>query len=412
MFFFFFFEDDILHLIESLLNESETLERGSFSEDYGYDYFLPNGCKELALPPRTALQIKKRLAPGIVSIAIRDAIKLVSRKNDVEMCVVIYYESDDASLRFILPDVLEKKFRVISGPELLIQHGSTETISNNDWKEERSLRLEKAGAAIHYAPNTLFIGAGLSCGLGLPNWDSLLSMLASKLHTSIPIKSILTDSRGDNLVAARYLTNAANKQDNDIVAELRTILYPDYRPARSIFMDSVIKLIDNVGFEEIITYNYDNYLEEALEKRGIGVTSIDRENRRIKNYLPVLHVHGIVHPDDKSFDKNVVLAEEQYHELYKDSFHWANIAQLYALTHTTCLFLGLSMSDPSLRRLLDIASKQGSGNVEHYAFLLRDEYQNHRAAEEIFGQMGVGIIWCDGREDVAVQVLRLAESRN
>ena len=136
-------------------------------------------------------------------------------------------------------------------------------------------------------------------------------------------------------------------------------------------------------------------------------TPINGLNRRVKNAIPVMHVHGLIHPTDKDFDDSVVLSEEEYHRLYSDSYHWANVAQLYALTHTTCIFIGLSMTDPSLRRLLDIAYQQGSKDVDHYAFLIRKEFDCHKETENLFSQMGVNIIWCEDRDDVPKQIMRV-----
>lgn len=115
----------------------------------------------------------------------------------------------------------------------------------------------------------------------------------------------------------------------------------------------------------------------------------------------------MIHPEDTDYDKNVVLSEDEYHNLYRDSYHWANVAQLYAFTHTKCIFVGLSMTDPSLRRLLDIAYHQGSGDADHYAFLIRTEFDCHKETEEVFSQMGVNIIWCEDRDDLPRQIMRV-----
>lgn len=407
-FFFFFFEDDIINLIESSLSGDEILESGEIQQDYGYDLFLPNGCKKLGFPIRTALAIKRRLAPGIVSISIQDAINLMGIR-EIEQYVVLYDETDAASLQIKIPQILYNRFYLISGAELKLRAGDNlSQPQTKDWKVERTDRLTKIKNALQFAPNTLFVGAGLSCSLGVPGWESLLTQLSKKMKLEPRSFADLTeDSRKNSLLLARYLKNVAKSRKRRMVTFLRTILYGKGISTTSDFFDAVMNLIQGRKFEEIITYNFDNYLETALSANGIKNNSVDCQSRRMKNYLPVLHVHGMIHPTDKTFDKNVVLAEDEYHELYRDSYHWANVAQLYALTHTTCLFVGLSMTDPSLRRLLDIANKQGSGNVEHYAFLCRDEYKNHRETEEVFSQMGVGIIWCENKEDVAVQVGRL-----
>ena len=171
-------------------------------------------------------------------------------------------------------------------------------------------------------------------------------------------------------------------------------------------MDAVIEMLKLNQIGEIITYNYDTLLEQRMTQEEIKNSSIDGQNRKVRNTIPVMHVHGLIHPNDTGFDCNVVLSEDDYHHLYSDSYHWANVAQLWALTHTTCIFVGLSMTDPSLRRLLDIAYKQGSQDVEHYAFFIRTEFECHKETEEIFSQMGVNIIWCEDRDDVAKQILR------
>lgn len=407
--FFFFFEDDIIDLIKSSLSSDEALESVEGQRDYGYDFFLPLGCKKLGFPNRTALEIKKRLAPGTVSTSILTAIDLVAIR-DIERYVVLYDEADAASLRIRIPQILYNKFDLISVAEFKLRVGDNLSLPQiKNWKIERTDRLEKIKSSLQFAPNSLFVGAGLSCSLGAPDWEALLTQLTNKMKLEPgSYEDIAEDSKKNSLLVARYLKNIAKSRKRRMVTYLRSILYKKRISATSAFLNAVIDLIKRWRFEEIITYNFDNYLESALLANGIKNNSVDCQSRRIKNYLPVLHVHGMIHPTDKTFDKNVVLAEDEYHELYRDSYHWANVAQLYALTHTTCLFVGLSMTDPSLRRLLDIANKQGSGNVEHYAFLRRDEFKNHRETEEIFSQMGVGIIWCENKEDVAVQVARLS----
>ena len=59
--FFFFFEQEAVDIINQSLSGEETLEVGAISRDFGYDYILPKGCQQLGFPPRTAIEVKKKL---------------------------------------------------------------------------------------------------------------------------------------------------------------------------------------------------------------------------------------------------------------------------------------------------------------------------------------------------------------
>ena len=150
-------------------------------------------------------------------------------------------------------------------------------------------------------------------------------------------------------------------------------------------------------------------MEEALQREGIPFTPIDKSNRPELGSLPILHTHGFVpRKVDTDYERNVVLSEEDYHSLYQDTFHWANVEQLHALTQTTCYFIGLSLKDPSLRRLLDISFERGSGNAVHYAFLPRNDYKQPAKAELIFYNMGINVIWYESVDELPTVVDGLA----
>lgn len=119
-------------------------------------------------------------------------------------------------------------------------------------------------------------------------------------------------------------------------------------------------------------------------------------------------MHGFIPSDqDKSYDKNVVLSEDEYHSLYNNAFHWANIEQVHALVQTACFFIGLSMKDPNLRRLLDIAQQRGSRDPVHYAFLRREDYNQPLKAERVFYEMGVNVLWYENYHDLPEMISSL-----
>src|SRR5438105_6677855 len=55
-----------------------------------------------------------------------------------------------------------------------------------------------------------------------------------------------------------------------------------------------------------------------------------------------------------------------------NSLHWSNHVQYDRFGFSTCLFIGFSMTDPSVRRLMDAAAIGGS-NASHFCILRRSE---------------------------------------
>jgi hypothetical protein len=87
--------------------------------------------------------------------------------------------------------------------------------------------------------------------------------------------------------------------------------------------------------------------------------------------LPVLHVRGYLPSTKPIPEADLVFTEDEYHRVSFSPFHCSQTELVSLLRNYTVLFVGLSMSDPNLRRLLDASHSPNSG-TNHY--LLRTGY--------------------------------------
>ena len=108
--------------------------------------------------------------------------------------------------------------------------------------------------------------------------------------------------------------------------------------------------------------------DEIIELAGINNYPIFGMNQP-QQAFPIYHVHGFIPYDNSQIIKSVpILSEEEYHRVYANSYNWSNVEQIHALSRTTCIFIGLSMTDPNLRRLLDIAIRDSENEARHFVF--------------------------------------------
>lgn len=113
-------------------------------------------------------------------------------------------------------------------------------------------------------------------------------------------------------------------------------------------------------------------IEDCLRSEGKLCFSVYKYNRDERNSFPVYHAHGVVFRNSEpGFQQEIVLTGNDYHRVYSEVFDWFYVEQLHALTRCTCFFIGLSLNDPNLRRLLEIAKRNISKSVRHYVFLER-----------------------------------------
>lgn len=196
-------------------------------------------------------------------------------------------------------------------------------------------------AAIEYLRNAyrdgklvLFVGAGVSQSAGLQGWWGLLSSLmndhlqrlkqraadadadaaaldkytrasddefarAAGFEQSAPILGrMMKDAYGPELIPSIQrlflgkLLPARRVRNNELPAaatlvaaiqsELMSALVEMLKPRRSV-----------QGVESVVTYNYDNLLEERLTANGIECVPVLSERQKVKGTdLPVYHVHG------------------------------------------------------------------------------------------------------------------------
>ncbi len=252
----------------------------------------------------------------------------------------------------------------------------------------------------------LCLGAGVSIPYGLPPWNELVLTLLidefSKMfkdlleHYRRPFGSWLAETFG---LTPLMLARLAQKQfesaprSGSFAEYVREMMYLSYRePPHATALAVIACLIKRSESQGrsiplVITLNFDNLLELELEKKGVAARSIHSARRTDGEGLPILHPHGFLPKDGDTPQTELVFAEEEYHQLSYSTVHWAQIELLHALRTYTVLFVGLSMSDPNLRRLLD-ATRAGASDTEPVHFLFRQRYdltptQRRRAAETI-----------------------------
>ncbi len=326
---------------------------------------------------------------------------------------------------------------------------------NHDWKQERKNIVENISQSYKRGHFSLILGAGVSSSAGMPDWNTLLN--------SLFVRYMANEFDGDNtiseeditelvlrlnvidepsaLMAARYLRRGLSNNGKDAKGFIDAVTESLYKLRNTHFniASPLIKSLASMCLPKrtgakvrsVVTYNFDDLLERQLISDSIQFRSIYTENESYDpDDLPIYHAHGFLPEDQSDYqdldDSTLVFSEEGYHHIYSNPYHWSNLVQLNTFRENNCLMVGLSMTDPNLRRLLDISSK----NLEkskHFAFMKRltvndfcfngakakknqvieniksaEKFleQHHTLNEELMRELGVTIVWFENYDDI------------
>jgi hypothetical protein len=201
-----------------------------------------------------------------------------------------------------------------------------------------------------------------------------------------------------------------------------------FRPHRllpaSELLDAIVALCraerDVQGVQAIVNYNYDDLLDEKLREQHVRCKTILSGRDVVPpGTLPCYHVHGLISSKDIATRKtarvqgNFVFSEDEYHAEYSDPYKWSNMTQMSLLGRYAGLFVGLSLEDPNIRRLIDVTHRQYPENV-NYAILPRKNLLNDQTdgndavmrnlfeavESSSFERIGVRVIWIDAFDDI------------
>ena len=363
-------------------------------EDFTFppDLYAPDGIPSIGMDGPTVINVKKTLSYSTV----KEMTTMYETHGAKYNIVVVYFDStvsnipDESrdqgkALIYISFDTLNKTRRSVKKPQAYLAEKA-----KKDWKEEREDIIQKANEMVLQDNNVLFLGAGVSMSAKMPSWKDLLKGLMGEvkqlkeptLEAFKELSSHVLEECGDsNLIMGRYLQTAISLYDNKAVFSELIQKYLYNENDTSPLLMNLARIVQHKKVNEVITYNFDDLLEQNLAKLNlrdsVDYTAISKD-AEIKghNTLPIYHVHGII-PKKGPVD-TVVFSEEEYHKRYSTAYHWSNVEQLHALTRMHCFFVGLSMTDPNLRRLLDAAKDMNKSNgINHYAFLQRKNLENY-----------------------------------
>jgi NAD-dependent SIR2 family protein deacetylase len=337
----------------------------------------------------------------------------------------------------------------------------TLTHSSDNWEQKREDNLSNLSKSYDSSQFSLFLGAGVSASAGMPDWENLLnnlfvSLLTNELVNTTPVnhKDIQAlVNRVNNLddppalLSARYLRRGLSTSDSDdsnFIEAVRKSLY-QLRNTKFDIASTLLKSITSLctpqrtgaKVQSVVTYNFDDLLERQLQDKKLKYKSVTKENDRyFPSDLPIYHVHGYLPQTANETDdidtSSLVFSEEGYHRIYADPYHWSNLVQLNCLRDNVCLMIGLSMTDPNLRRLLEISSRNRD-EPKHFALMKRMSVEqfckengslgsfsnkdaakdflnrHHNLNELVLAELGVNIIWYEEYDDIPPMLDRLTE---
>lgn len=228
----------------------------------------------------------------------------------------------------------------------------------------------------------LFLGAGVSADLGLPNWVDLINSMSSEYGFK-PLKSKCLSE--DLLKRGKKLKKKCSSE-LEFLKLLKKHLYiniPDLSPTKLkndllIAITALLTGSKRGHIKRIITLNFDSMLEWVLYMHGFVVQPIfSLPQLEGSEDVRIYHPHGFLpHPTLKMIDsKEIIFDLDSINlRLGKVVDSWLELIR-YHLRSSICLFIGLSyksFEDRSLAPLLANTALEKNGKTEPNIWIIKD----------------------------------------
>lgn len=260
--------------------------------------------------------------------------------------------------------------------------------------------LASLGRRMWSGKTTLILGAGVSASAGLPTWNELLRRIVAtylthwEFDSSSPTRTRL-DNPPKNLSVVFWeeghwpveIQNLASElSKNEDALQLAQMVKSQVREGdwqylvrKSLYgtrkvlpTSNLLQAIGRLCAEApsqigVVTHNYDDTVEHALKNAGVKFSSLWRPQCKYRaGTVPLHYPHGYLKFGGGPMCQ-VVLAEDDYYEYSTNQYAWRNMVQLNALLNSTCVFIGSSLTDPQIRRLIWVAKR--TTRKKHFALL-------------------------------------------
>ncbi|MBQ7712036.1 MAG: SIR2 family protein [Bacteroidales bacterium] len=147
----------------------------------------------------------------------------------------------------------------------------------------------------------------------------------------------------------------------------------------------------------IVTYNFDNLLTQAIlllrdktdyfckygdsprlnrnDFRPIDIYNGWADEPFAASSFPIYHPHGYIQPPCDLIPNSrnkVVMAMEEFYESARDTYSWQQATQLHFLTHYTCVYMGASLTDMNMQRLISFANIKYNNESVYYIMIINN----------------------------------------
>lgn len=228
-----------------------------------------------------------------------------------------------------------------------------------DW-EDRDRLLNYLAQQLLSQRISLFMGAGVSAALSLPNWTALIDGMHCAAGVARPIglgdtqaaeALYVSQFGGDRIAFAKNVQRALYSKGSLTAAALDS--NPLLSALGALVMSSVRGHAANV-----VTFNYDDLLETYLANRGFAVESVDILPKWSSlSDVTVLHPHGLLPSDMSDPQRGVVLTQLDFDEIVGDTRDLWRQKVTSIMRSTTPIFVGLSGNDANLTSMMAEVNK-------------------------------------------------------
>ncbi|MEA2692496.1 MAG: hypothetical protein QOJ16_1883 [Acidobacteriota bacterium] len=313
----------------------------------------------------------------------------------------------------------------------------------------------------------LALGAGVSSGSGIPIWTALLERVAEvACHTDGPRLVSRLRGAGFSLPAIAAILEREYEEETEFREVVREALYRDFplrgkggnpeaeRELVAHTLDANTTLnaaaafcavpgedgafVRNPRLHAIVNFNLDalfsafvlaKFKGKVHQERGLVLT-VERATRASTlDRVSVYHPHGYLRfetgsggPED-ALDQ-LIFTEHQYFDFYDNPYSSFSSTVMFLLREHPWLFVGLSMLDENIRRLLHYSWKehvQAAGEERrkdpgkatqprHFALLASsgdEELDRHQQAS--LEPLGVEILWLKSYEEIPACLRQIYE---